>query len=304
MKLLNRSLISLLIAVAVFLKIERLRLEDVKVIDLQPFVYALGIGAVLLTIMLPNLRRASVTATLALWTGAYFLCKVILFADEGHPLYGDIHIYLTTTEIAFVAILVLLARNVARDLHDFEEAVENITLGEIGRSIQKVEEATENIEVELMRSRRHHRPLAVIVVEPAPGSIKAALHRTVQEVQRAMMSRYVFTSLGRALGDAVRRTDIILVDTRRNQFVVFCPETDSKGSRELAERIQDFAAQRMGVKIDCGIGAFPDEALTFEELVRRAEARINNALTGPALPALASDDTVQKPDQANIVEKK
>jgi hypothetical protein len=286
MKFLRRSLIALLIAIAVFLKIERIGLEDVPVIDIQRFVYVLGIGAVVLTILIPALRRASISITLALWTSIYLLGKVVFFSDVHHPLFGDLHIYITITEIAFVNLLVLLARNVARDLNDFEEAVENITLGEINRHIQKMDAATDDIQAELIRSRRHHRPLAVIVVEPIPGSLKTVLHRTIEEVQHAMIARYIFTSLGRALGNVIRRTDIVLADSERNRFVVFCPETDSQGSQELRERLYEIADRQMGIQVNCGIGAFPDEALTFEELVRRAESQLTSKpqiLTQPAL---------------------
>lgn len=273
MKYLKRSILALLIALILFFNIERLRLDEGEsVVDLQSFVYALGAVVVGLTIIYPALRRASTTLTLGLWTAVYLLLKVLILPDEDHPIIGDVHIYVTLTEIAFIGILGILARNLARDLCDFEDAVENITLGDASRRVQPLEDAGEEIETELVRSRRHHRPLAVIVVEPQKESLQAALHRTVQQVQQAMMARYVFTSLGRLLAATIRRTDFVFADLAKDRFIVFCPETDLKGSLDLVDRIHAVSSTKMGITVACGIGSFPEEALTFEELVRQAES--------------------------------
>jgi GGDEF domain-containing protein len=114
----------------------------------------------------------------------------------------------------------------------------------------------------------------VVVVEPEPDSIQVALHRTVQEVQQAMMTRYVITSLARVFNKVLRRIDVVIEQREQGRFVILCPETNATGSNVLADRIQAAVAEQLGVSVKCGTASFPDEALTFEELVRQAESHL------------------------------
>ncbi|MBF8283403.1 MAG: putative diguanylate cyclase [Anaerolineales bacterium] len=186
MKHLARSIITLLIGLAVFFNIERMDFGQQNVIDIQTFVYVLGILAVLAVIMIPAMWNTPLPVSLALWLGLYLLCRLSFFSSR--PLLGGVHTYLSITEVALLSILVGLAHNVGRGLHD-------ITLSDVNRRVRNMDEAIEDIRMELVRSRRHQRPLTVMVIEAKPESIRAVLHRTVQEVQRAMMTRYVVTSV-------------------------------------------------------------------------------------------------------------
>jgi GGDEF domain-containing protein len=280
MKYLRFSILALLIVQAIFLKIERLRFEeDMQLIDIQKFVYVLGVAILAVTIGVPSVRRISRYVSLAVWLGIYLALKVFVYDDPTHALLGDYHTYVSITEVAFLTILVLLAHTLAHHLHDFEQAIENVTFAGFGKRVQTLHEAEHDLQTELIRSRRHQRPLTVIVIEPDPNSVQANLHRTVQEVQRAMMGRYVLTSLARAVSDTLRRTDKIFKHNSQDRFVVVCPETDTKASDVLIERIKTAATEQLGVIVHCGVSSFPTEALTFEELVHRAEAQFQKQET-------------------------
>ena len=275
MKHLARSIITLLIGLAVFFNIERMDFGQQNVIDIQTFVYVLGILAVLAVIMIPAMWNTPLPVSLALWLGLYLLCRLSFFSSR--PLLGGVHTYLSITEVALLSILVGLAHNVGRGLHDFEEAVKNITLSDVNRRVRNMDEAIEDIRMELVRSRRHQRPLTVMVIEAKPESIRAVLHRTVQEVQRAMMTRYVVTSLARVIGNQLRRTDMVLDQRDRGRFIILSPDTNVASSSVVVGRIQAAAAEQLGVSIACGLASFPDDALTFEELVHRAKANLQES---------------------------
>src|SRR5574341_457161 len=276
MRHLRRSVIALLIGLTVFFNIERMDFGQQNVIDIQTFVYVLGILAVIAVVMIPGLWNTPLPVSLALWLGLYVLCRLFLF--NSRPLIGGIHTYLSITEAALLSILVWLAHNVGRSLSDFEEAVKNITLSDVNRRVRKMDEALEDIRMELVRSRRHQRPLTVMVVEAKPESIRAVLHRTVQEVQQAMMTRYVITSLARVIGGQLRRTDMGLDQRDRGRFVILSPDTKVASSSVVVDRIQAAAAAQLGGTIACGIASFPDDALTFEELVHRAEGNLQESM--------------------------
>ena len=295
MKHLARSMIALLIGLAVFFNIERMDFGQQNVIDIQTFVYGLGILAVVSVIRIPALWNTPLPVSLALWSGLYLLCRLSFFSSR--PLLGGVHTYLSITEVALLSILVGLAHNVGRGLHDFEEAVKNITLSDVNRRVRNMDEAIEDIHMELVRSRRHQRPLTVMVIEAKPESIRAVLHRTVQEVQQAMMTRYVVTSLARVIGNQLRRTDMVVDQRDRGRFVILSPDTNVASSSVVVGRIQAAAAEQLGVSIACGLASFPDDALTFEELVRRAKANLqesNGDHQAPKLPSYAPAESLHE----------
>ena len=292
MKHLARSIITLLIGLAVFFNIERMDFGQQNVIDIQTFVYVLGILAVLAVIMIPAMWNTPLPVSLALWLGLYLLCRLSFFSSR--PLLGGVHTYLSITEVALLSILVGLAHNVGRGLHDFEEAVKNITLSDVNRRVRNMDEAIEDIRMELVRSRRHQRPLTVMVIEAKPESIRAVLHRTVQEVQRAMMTRYVVTSLARVIGNQLRRTDMVLDQRDRGRFVILSPDTNVASSSVVVGRIQAAAAEQLGVSIACGLASFPDDALTFEELVHRAEGHLQESMEVAKLPSYAPAESLHE----------
>ena len=279
---LRRSVVALVFNLAIFYNIERLDFGARDVVDIQSFVYILGLAGVLCVLLVPWLARQRVTLSMAIWAGIYFAFKLFVFNNR--PLFDDVYTYLTITEIALLMISIWLAHDVARHLQDFEEAVKNITFADISRRVRKLDEAQEDIQTELIRSRRHHHPLTVMVVEPEPDSIQVALNRTVEEVQRAMMTRYVTTSLARVISNQLRRTDMVLDQRDKGRFLILSPDTNAANAAALADRIQAAAAVQLGVLVSCGVAAFPDEALTFEELVHQAKMTLRSPIEPTRAP--------------------
>ncbi|MBA3534344.1 MAG: hypothetical protein H0T73_20680 [Ardenticatenales bacterium] len=269
---LHKAILFLLVHLAVFYNIERFDFGEANLIDIQSFVYILVTAAVLATIFIPPVRRAHYTLSMSLSLLIYVLSKVFFFAEPNHPLLGGVNTYITISEIAFLILAIRLAYSVGRRLQEFEEAVENITIPPSSHRVREMEHATEIIEIEMLRSRRYHRPLAVVVVRPDPGSLQATLHRLIEEVQRTMMLRYVTTSLARVISDQLRRTDLVIAQRAQGRFIIMTPETSVADSEEMAKRVKRAVAERLGVKVTVGVASFPDNALAFTSLVDHAEA--------------------------------
>jgi GGDEF domain-containing protein len=193
---------------------------------------------------------------------------------EGHPLLGGIYTYLSITEIALLLLLIWLARRLASGLRDFEEAVERITFSNANKRIRHLYEADEEIQIEMFRSRHNHHPLSIILVEPDPESIQTTFHQLVQEVQQTMINGYVINSMAQTLCKYLRRTDWILEQRDQGRFIVLCPETNAADSKLLVEYIQAIAREQLGTSVTYGVATFPDQAITFEELVHQAELHL------------------------------
>jgi GGDEF domain-containing protein len=200
-----------------------------------------------------------------------------MFLFYQQPLIGEVYTYITITEVTFLSVLIWLAHRTARSLQDFEEAVENITMVNINGRVRSLDDASEDIQIEMFRSRNHHHPLSVILVEPEPDSFKVMLHQAVQEVQNTIMNSYVITKLADSLSRHLRRTDLVLEERDRGRFVILCPDTNVKDLKILVEYIQATAVQILGVSVRYGTATFPDEALTFEELVHQAEKKLQES---------------------------
>lgn len=286
---LRRSVIILILALTVFFNIEKVsqRLALVAtptsqgqtagpLVNIDTFVYVLGTAAVASILLVPSFWHSNLSLSLAVWLAAYAALKIWFSNWDLYDIVGGTNAYLTFTEIGMLVLLMWRAYDVARRLHDFEEAVSNITFANLSRRIKKLDEAQEDIQTELIRSRRHHHPLTVMVVEPEVESIQVALNRTVQEVQRTMMARYVTTSLARVISQQLRRTDLVVDQREKNRFIIVSPDTTAVNSAILADRIQAAAAVQLGVLVSCGVASFPDQALTFDELVQQAKSSLHS----------------------------
>jgi hypothetical protein len=241
------------------------------------FVYVIGITAVFVLIALPRSRQIHLHAWFVIWTAIYAACK-FLFFDET-LLDGGGYIYITITEMAFLLFIILLAYRITLHLQDFEEAVINISFSGIKERILGQENGWNAMQTEINRGRRYQRPVSVVAIEPEPSSVEAALHRSVREVQQAMMSRYVFMGLARIVSQQMRRMDLAVEQEGKNRLLIVCPETDQQSVEGLMQRIKQIAHQQLGLSIGYGIASFPDAALTAEQLVKQAEHNIQHYTT-------------------------
>ena len=277
MKNLRLSVIVLVIGLSIFFNIERVDFTVENFIDIDSFVYGLGFIAVITAIWVPALQRATPTVLIVGWAIIYQLSKLLIwFLFDGRPVLGGVYTYLSITEISLLLILVWLSHKVATPLQEFAEAVESITFTNVNKRVKPIAEADEEIQIEMFRSRHNHHPLSVVLVELEPESLQAALHRAVQEVQETMLSNYVINNIAHTLSKYLRRTDLILEQREQGRFLIMCPDTTAGDLKLLVEYIQAVAAEQLGTSIACGVATFPDEAITFEELVNRAEAHLHH----------------------------
>ena len=100
------------------------------------------------------------------------------------------------------------------------------------------------------------------------NSIQVALDRMVQEVQRAMMKRYVLSDVARTL--CHRLEDYNVVAQTNDHFLILLPEVASEQLTDLVGRLRQVVSEQVGVTLQVGTASFPDDAVTFESLVDKA----------------------------------
>jgi GGDEF domain-containing protein len=87
------------------------------------------------------------------------------------------------------------------------------------------------------------------------------------------------------IDDRIRQTDLVLRDYR-GKFIIVCPETDSANASLLAKRISQAVQEKTDLRVFWGVAAFPEEALTFDDLLQKARDRLLSS--GPGSSASVS----------------
>ncbi len=263
------SIGALVLHLSVFYNIERLDFGETNLIDMGSPIYVLTLVSILLILFVRSERFLSIFTIF--FSSALLFVVIKLFFANNRPVVGGIYIYLTITEFVFYATAVFLARNLSVNLMDFEQVIRNITFADLKR-IKRINDvaASEEIKREFYRSRRYQNLLSLIVIEQNMESVQIQLNQLVQDVQKTMMSKYIAVNLARKLSKQLRRTDMIFEHRDNGKLVILSPEIDNNTSKKIIERINQ-VAKEVGVDIKCGVAIFPEQALTFEHLLEKAE---------------------------------
>ena len=267
-------LLLLLVFTGITLNIERLDFgpkEDV--INLASFVYLLFGAAVISTILMPRKWKLSTRTITIFWVVVYTILKFAIGDDR--PVIGGLYTYITIAEIFALVVLVILTRMVMENLLGLEETVANITLADVSNRVIDMDSATPSINMEFARSRRYNRPIGVVVIKLTPENVQANIDELSKDILRTMMSRYSMSNLIRAIDKEIRRPDLILEQHKENRIVLLLPESDIEATRAVSGNVQEVARTRIGSTVAIGTAAFPEDAITFEDLVLHAESAID-----------------------------
>ena len=297
MKQLRFSLIALVFFIGIVLNLERFDIgRQIDVINIHSFFYVLFGVAILSTLAFTALRRISLPIQLLGWVAIYLFSKLFIFTDR--PLLGGTYTFLSITEMTLLVIGVMRAHQTTENLFAFERVIANINLSGVSSRVMEFDKAGDEIAKEFIRSRRYKIPLSVLVVKLDPEVIKASRENTMEEVILSLMTRYTANSLVRVLDKELRRTDLIIEQPRRNRLILLFPETDANGTKVMASRIEQISKENLGISISCGYATFPDEAITFDELIQRAEDHYSYQLVHLAdIVADRVEDITKRQDQ-------
>lgn len=266
-----------------FYNIERLH----EPINLASFVYPLATAVALPIILVRWFHQRPAWSLLAALIPIVLLCKAAL----GYDLAGAA-LPLTVTELCAVALTVLLAHQIGRSLEDFYEAVATAVCVRWTDRALPFTEGQAEIYREIRRARRFHRPLTLLTVSATRQSLELSLNRLIEEVQQLTVRQYAMARIGDLLAAETKDCDIITY--RDGEFVALLPETQPGQVAELSERLAQAALEKLGIQLKIGASSFPDEEVTFVELLQRAEEAMEagkraaeDAMPGGPEPAAA-----------------
>jgi len=274
---LRRSIVILVIFLAVYFDLERLDIGQTNFLNLASFSYVVTTIAILSILVIRFFRYQKLQNLIFFWLIVYLIVQLtsLILDPEDLVDWDRRKTYLMVTELSLMVIGIVLAYDVGRALNDFEEAVHNITLAGMSKRVQTMEQASDEIRRELMRSRRHNYPISLLVVEPDPRTVSLQLNRSVVELQKSMMARYAINDMMRTIGNLLRRTDLVInITDTNNSFAIMSSDTDHEGADLLIKRVKKEVKNRLGINVCCGIATFPEAALTFDELIDAAYEQV------------------------------
>jgi GGDEF domain-containing protein len=165
----------------------------------------------------------------------------------------------------------ILAYDVGRRIDQFDRTLEGLSSSAYPHRARDIQMSRDLITAEITRSRRYHHPLSILTIQLEMPKSKDGW-KEWETLANDMVERFAIAKVSQIISDLARSTDIVLFD-KVGQFVILCPETNSKNVAILAKRIATAVDENIDARIDWGSAAFPDEALTFDDLVSVARER-------------------------------
>lgn len=240
---------------------------DKPVINFASYFYLLALVSVAVTVFIPTLHKVSVIAPMIFWGAIYFAIPSLV--DRYSTASPAIEVWLL--EFVLFQVGVWFGYQLATAIDRSESFMDILAKGTFPHRAVELDNASDMIKVELGRSRRYHRPLSLLVIHAIPAD-EEAVREVLKSLQRDMLSRLSNSRVGQAVSASIRQTDLLVRD-HVGRYVILCPETNLESARLLGKRICQIVEERTGMFVKCGASAFPDEALTFEDLLYLARER-------------------------------
>ncbi|MBI3169156.1 MAG: hypothetical protein HYZ22_11795 [Chloroflexi bacterium] len=175
-------------------------------------------------------------------------------------------------QMLLVLLTAVLAYDVGRRVDQTELALESLASSVYPNRAMDIQNAKDLISAEITRSRRYHYPLSILTVRLEKNKSWGEW-KEMKLFANDMLERFAIAKVCQILSDHARSTDMVLRD-RDGQFALLCPETGPGSTGILAARIAEAVKRELDAKIEVGNASFPDEALTFEDLLDIANGRL------------------------------
>lgn len=232
--------------------------------------YFLLVAVVGVNLFVPRLSWMSVTALMGFWSLVFFVVAYLYVQVNGASTLQILGI-----EFILIQVAVWMSCNLNSQLRAVETLMENLASATYTNRTLDLRQAAERIKVEMTRSRRHHRPLSVILLKPEKMTSNED-QQAYKLMREDLLRHFAAARIGQIMTNEVRQTDLIL-RAPEGHFIVLCTETPRESSIILAERLQEAIQKGIGASVAWSVASFPDEALTFEELLNKAQAELGKS---------------------------
>ena len=266
---LKRSFFGAAIYLALIFVLGQADYADQPIINFANYFYVAVLVAIPLTLFFPSISRFSVYVPLSFWAIVYL--ALLQFINRNYSANkGELSVILL--EFLLFEAGVWFAHQLASQISHAESIMDSLALSAFPNRARDIESEGQRIKIELTRSRRYHRPLSLVVIQTETEDEKIT-REMLKSVQHDLLTRFTSARVGQIIDDRIRQTDLVLRDYK-GRFIVLCPETELGNASLLAKRISHAIKERTNLRVLWGVAAFPDEALTFDDLLQKARERL------------------------------
>ena len=282
---LKRSFFGAALYLAVIFVLGQADYANRPIINFASYFYLAVMVAMPVTLFFPSISRVSLLAPLGLWAGVYL---VLLQTLNRKLSTNSTEVSVIILEIILLEAGVWFAHQLAVQISQAESIMSALALSAYPNRAREIDSENQRIKIELTRSRRYHRPLSIVVIEAETADENVTKAMT-KSIQHDLLKQFSSARLGQIIDDRIRQTDLVLRD-HKGRFIVVCPETDLSNVSLLAGRISQAIREKTALNVRWGVAAFPDEALTFDDLLQKAESRLVQAAS-PVMEHVAIMET-------------
>jgi GGDEF domain-containing protein len=267
MKELKKNFVLLVLFILLVFTLEHIGYGEEKFIDFPTHFYFLLVLATLSSILVPQLRWLSLYNLLLFWGILFVAVSLAYFHLNG---YEKLQILMLAFILLETSILIAYHLNI--QISNSENLMESLAGYLYPNRTNNLNSSLESIHLEFSRSRRHYRPISVLVIEPEKISQDTG-QIAYQALRQDLLQNFVDARIGQLIAEQARQTDLVMRD-QDGKFVIVCAETNMESSAALARRVQNNVLENLNASLRWAIAEFPKEALTFEDLVQKAKEKI------------------------------
>lgn len=255
-------------------------------VNIASFVYLLTAFLTVLILMFSWLEKVPTVWLLVAPLALLFALKIWL----GYPI-GGRALPITITEIVMLEITVLLARQVANGLTEFRQAVTSVMISHLKNRAQSFDIGQGEMYREVRLARIQQRPLTVFTIYASEQTTNLSIERFMEQLRSEMINKYIDARIAHFLSEEMRDYDIIA--QCGDHFIALLPGIDREEAGQISKKLQHLAKEKLGLVLTIGTSNFPEEEVTFERLIERAELNTQPATVDRKVqPELAAPEPV------------
>lgn len=264
---LKKNFSLLIIYLLVVFSLGHLPFQGGQIIDFQIDFYVIMALAIIATLTLPGFRSLSIYTSLIFWGLISIVSSLLIFPPQGNES-GSLWLI----SCLFIEVGVWVTHHLDQSLDSVETLMEGLANRTYPNRTINIKEAEERIDIEFSRSRRHNRPLTLLMVQPE--RIADDEQQVTLEMRKDLLQNFLFARIGQIIAESARQTDLIIHDGEKRIFYILCAETEGEKSHILGERIRQNIMTQIKSKTAWSAASFPKDAVTMDELIRTAKGRL------------------------------
>jgi hypothetical protein len=189
-------------------------------------------------------------------------------------------VYRIFTEMFLLSAGLILSRRISDFLEQTQTVLKEISFSHLSPP-KPLKDMVNAIEIEICRSLRYDRPLAMLLIDVIPQLDTDYQQTHISRLQHEMLEGYFNTRVGHEIVKLTRNMDIAASGNKIGIFYLLCPETDEHSIVHLAERIHLAIEEHFDATVRWGAAGVNQKTPHFADLLGKAEIDLENRSVNP-----------------------